>query len=77
MVLDKVIEALCEQLDLQASNISADTKLDDELNLDSIDKAELVTTLEDEFNIVVDYEAALTVLTVGDVAKEIEKVMKK
>ena len=77
MVLDKVIEALCEQLDLQASNISADTKLDDELNLDSIDKAELVTTLEDEFDIVVDYEAALTVLTVGDVAKEIEKVMKK
>ena len=77
MVLDKVIEALCEQLDLQASNISADTKLDDELNLDSIDKAELVTTLEDEFDIVVDYEAALTVLTVGDVAKEIEKVMNK
>ena len=77
MVLDKVIAALCEQLDLEVESINADTKLDEELSLDSIDKAELVTTLEDEFDIVVDYETALAVLTVGDVAKEIERVLNK
>ena len=77
MVLDKVIAALCEQLDLEASSISADTKLEEDLSLDSIDKAELVTTLEDEFDLVVNYETALSVTTVGDVAKEIERVMVK
>ena len=76
MVLDKVIAALCEQLDMEKENITADTKLSEELSLDSIDKAELVTTLEDEFDIVVDYETALTVSTVGDIAVQIEKAMK-
>ncbi len=76
MVLEKVIAALCEQLDMDKDSINAGTKLSEDLSLDSIDKAELVTSLEDEFDIVVDYETALTVSTVGDIAAQIEKAMK-
>lgn len=75
MVLDCVKKILSEQLGIDESSITEDTRLVEDLNLDSIDKAELVTTLEDEYDKTVDYEQAMKVKTVGDIVKEIEKVL--
>ena len=75
MVLDCVKRILSEQLGIDESSITEDTRLVEDLNLDSIDKAELVTTLEDEYDKTVDYEQAMKVKTVGDIVKEIEKVL--
>lgn len=75
MVLDTVKNILVEQMGVDADDINLDTRLVEDLSADSIDKAEIVTSLEEKFNIIVDYDKALTVKTVGDIVNEIEKII--
>lgn len=75
MVFEKIKEILVEQLNADADSITMSTKLVEDLSADSIDKAEIVTQLEDTFNIIVDYDEALKVKTVGDIVAAITKVM--
>ncbi len=73
MVLEKVKEILCQQLDVEEETISMDSKLIDDLGADSLDLADLVMTLEDEFDIEVPDEDVEKIKTVGDLVGYIEK----
>lgn len=74
-VFNTLKEILMEQLNLDEEEVSMEARLVEDLKADSIDKAEIVTNLEDKFNIIVDYDEALTVKTVGDVVKSIVKLL--
>lgn len=76
MILDVIREILVELLNVSAEDIQLDTKLVEDLGADSIDKAELVTFLEDRFNIIVDYDKAIDVKTIGDIVSAIEAMTK-
>ena len=70
MVLEKVIAILADYNGADASTIKPETTFA-ELSLDSLDVAELVMSLEDEFGVTIEMNENLK--TVGDIMKYIEE----
>ena len=74
MVLEKVIEILSSQFDVDAENITADTNIVDDLGADSLDLVDMLMSLEDEFNIgEVPDEMVEKIRTVGQLVTYIEE----
>ncbi len=65
-VLEKVREHLSAELEIPLEEISADTRLREDLDADSLDLYELVMELEDTYGISVSEEEAADIETVGD-----------
>ena len=55
MTLEKVIELLADHLDMDAAEITAETKFED-LGIDSLDTAEIMMEMEDEFGVEIKFE---------------------
>jgi acyl carrier protein len=53
-------------LSVDAAQVTRDAKFADDLDADSLDLAELVMALEDEFDITVEEEELADIATVGD-----------
>ena len=69
MVYDKIIEMLCEQFDLEASELNENTTFLDDIGIDSVDVVELIVEVEDEFGLDEIPEEELKKLrTIGDLA---------
>ena len=66
-MLEKMSEMIAEQLNCEASEITAETSFKDDLGADSLDLFELVMALEDEYNIEIPAEDLSEMNTVGDV----------
>lgn len=77
MIIDVVKNILVNQMDIDEASITMETRLNEDLKFDSIDKAELITSLEDEFNVMVDYEQVLHVNTIEEIVEEIKKYVKE
>lgn len=76
MVIEKVKALIAEQFDVDEDTISSDTSFE-EFGADSLDIAELVTALEEEFDIEIPEECTDSILTVGDVVSTVKKNMPK
>jgi len=72
MVLDQVRDLIASQLQVDASTITADSRLVEDLKADSANVMVLILELENQFGIEVEDEVILNLKTVGDVAKYIE-----
>lgn len=70
-ILEKVVELVNDTLDVDNVELNEDTNLKD-LGADSFDLLELVTALEDEFELTMDDEDVEKVATVGQVVDAIE-----
>lgn len=68
MILEKLISLVSEQLGLDESSLSADTSLDDDLGVDSLDVVEMLMTVQDEFDIEIADEDVEKLKTLGDMA---------
>lgn len=77
MFFNKVKELLASQLEIDAESINEDTDIINDLGADSLDVAELIMALEDEYGIVVTDESIHEFKTVGDVTAFIEKIVSK
>lgn len=75
MVLEKVRDLLAEQLEIPVDEISLDTDILEDLGADSLDVVELVTSLEEEYGIVITDENAGNLHTVRQVVEFIEKLI--
>ncbi len=73
MMFEKIREIICEQLELEEDVVTLDAVLLEDLGADSIDLADLVMTLEDEFDLEISDEDLENVKTVGDIVKYIEE----
>ncbi len=76
MIIDVVKKILVDQMGVE-SEITMETRLNEDLKFDSIDKAELITSLEDEFNVMVDYEEVLHVNSISEIVEDIKKYVKE
>ena len=74
MVLEKVKAILSEQFDIDESNITMNTNLFDDLEADSLDLADLLASIEDEFDIEATDDVISSITTVGDVVKYISEI---
>ncbi|MBQ7603283.1 MAG: acyl carrier protein [Clostridia bacterium] len=77
MTIDKVIELLAEQLNVDKATITKDTRIVEDLHADSLDVVEMLIALEDEFHISVPDEDAKGLNTVGAIAEYVDKNIKK
>lgn len=75
-MLQKVQEMLAEALNISVGEVAADAKIVEDLGADSLDVVELLSRLEDEFGITIPDEDVENLVTVRDVAAEIEKLAK-
>ena len=72
-VHDKITEIIVEQLGVKAEEVTPEASFVDDLGADSLDTAELVMALEEEFGIEIPDEDAEKIQTVGDAIKYIEE----
>lgn len=72
MVLEKLIDLLAKQFDVDRDEINENTDIVDDLGADSLDVVDLVMTLEDEFDMEIPDEDVETIRTVGDLSKYLE-----
>ena len=77
MIFKKVCEFLAEEMEVEASSITLDTNIVDDLGADSLDIVELITSLEDEYGIVIADDEARGLMTVGEIVAFIEKQLGK
>ncbi len=75
-MLEKIQAMLAEALNLSLEKVTPDAKIVDDLGADSLDVVELLSQLEDEYGIIIPDEEVETLVTVADVAAEIEKLTK-
>ena len=73
MVFEKVKEILCDQLDVDAKDVTMEASITEDLGADSLDIVDLVMSLEHEFDIEVPDEEVESIKTVGDIVRYIEQ----
>ena len=73
MVFESVKEMLAKQLKADASTITRDTRLVEDLKADSANVMVMIMDVEDAFGITVEDDQIMKMKTVGDVVDYIEK----
>jgi len=74
MIFEKVKEIIVDELGVEASEVTLEANLNDDLGADSLDAVELIMALEDEFEIKVSDEAAQGFKTVQEIVEYIEQL---
>lgn len=73
----KLVEILVEMFELEASEISSDSELYDELDIDSIDAVDLIVRLKELTGKKVEPEQFKDIRTVADVVNTIQALLKE
>ncbi|HOC33226.1 MAG: acyl carrier protein [Ruminococcus flavefaciens] len=73
MIFEKLKDIIADQLSVDADEVTMDSNIQDDLGADSLDVVDLITTIEDEFDLSIPDEAVEEIKTVGDIANYIEK----
>jgi len=71
-VIEELKELLSQQLGIDVDRIDDDSEIINDLAADSLDIAELLMTLEDQYNVIIPDEEVAKLKTVRDVADYIE-----
>lgn len=71
-MFEKICELLADKFDADASTMTMETSIKDDLNADSLDVVELMMDLEENFGISISDEEAMKMSTIGDIVKYIE-----
>ncbi len=74
MIFEKVKEVLVENLDVEESELTLETNLLEDLDADSLDLFQLVSDVEDEFDIKIDNIEEIK--TIADVVAVVEAQQK-
>ncbi len=75
-MLEKIRAMLAETLNKPIEEVTAESKIVEDLGADSLDVVELLSCLEDEYNVTIPDDEVEKLITVGDVAEELEKLVK-
>ena len=72
MVFEKLQQIIVDELGVEASQVTLEAHINDDLGADSLDAVELVMAIEDEFEIKVSDEVAQSFKTVAQIVEFIE-----
>lgn len=76
MTFEKVQKLIAQQFSIDTDKVTLESDLVKDLGADSLDIADLIMTLEDEFGITVPDEAANNFLIVGNIVNFIDSQKK-
>lgn len=71
-VYDKIKQLIVEELSVDESKVSIDSRLVEDLGADSIDAVELIMKVEDEFSVQISDEVLQSIKTVNDLVSYLE-----
>ncbi len=77
MEFEKVKEIIAEQMSISTDEISMETSFADDLGADSLDIFQIISELEESFDIEFDNEDAENIKTVGDAVEYIKNATKQ
>lgn len=72
-VAERIKKIVIEHLDADPEKVTESSSFIDDLGADSLDNVELVMAFEEEFGVEIPDDAAVTIQTVGDAVKFVEK----
>jgi acyl carrier protein len=72
MVFEKIRDIIVDQLDAEADDVTAEASIIDDLGADSLDVVDLISAVEDEFDVQIPDEKVEGIKTVGDIVAFIE-----
>ena len=75
MEFEKIRDIISDQLSISKERISLDTSFADDLGADSLDLFQIISELEEEFDMEFSNEAAEGIKTVGDAVEYIKNAM--
>ena len=75
-MFEKVRDMLAEALNISAEKITMNSNVIEDLGAESLDMVELLSRLEDEEGITIPEEDLDGLTTVGDIVRELEKIVK-
>ena len=77
MFLEKIKPMISEKFGIDEAQITADTRIIEDLGADSLDLVDMLTIIEDDFNIVIPDEAAMNMRTFVDVVDYMQTASEK
>ena len=77
MVYERLCEFLSSQLGVDKADIRPETDIIKDLGADSLDLVEMITVMEDEYNLIITDERIRELYTVGEVAAFLEQLIQK
>ena len=75
MEFEKLRSIIADILNIDEEEITEDSKFVDDLGADSLDIAQIMMGIEDEFGVEIPSDAAEGIVTVGDAVEQIKKAM--
>lgn len=75
MEFEKLKVIIADVLNVDTEEISLDTTFVDDLGADSLDVFQIITGIEDEFDIEISNEDAESIISVGDAVDQIKKLI--
>ena len=72
MIFEKLKDIIAEQLSVDADKVTPEANIQEDLDADSLDIVDLITTIEDEFDISIPDEAVEEIKTVNDIVTYVE-----
>ena len=75
MEFEKLAKIIAEVLNVDANEITLDTTFVDELGADSLDVFQIITGIEEEFDIEIPNEEAEKIVSVGDAVEAIKSAL--
>lgn len=76
MEFEKLQQIIAEVLNIDPDSITEDSRFIDDLSADSLDIFEIITSIEEAFDITIDDSQAESIVTVGDAAEAIRNAVK-
>lgn len=73
MTFDKLKDIIADQLSVDEEKITMEASITEDLSADSLDVVDLISVIEDEFDLEIPEEAVDSIKTVGDIVNYIEK----
>ena len=76
MEFEKIRDVIADQMGVDASSITSETKFQQDLNADSLDVFQIISELEEIFGMEFDNDDAAKIVTVGDAANYVKEAIK-
>ncbi|MBR1893156.1 MAG: acyl carrier protein [Lachnospiraceae bacterium] len=77
MEFEKLKDIIAEVLNVDKDEITMETTFTDDLGADSLDVFQIIMGIEQEFDIVIDTDAAEKIVTVADAVAQIKNASEK
>ena len=73
-MFEKLVEIICNYVEVEAENVTAESRFMEDLGFTSFDFMSMLGELEDEFDIEIDQQEVANVRTVGDAVTYLESI---